>query len=65
MESPQEIQKISEERLAEAFILSQNGKFDGAFYLLGYAVELELKAKICELLKIPNLFSEKHSNKIQ
>jgi hypothetical protein len=65
MESPKEIQDIAEERLNEAFILSDNGKFDGAFYLLGYAVELELKAKICELLNIPNLFSEQDSSRIQ
>lgn len=45
-------------RFEEARILSDNQKYDGAFYLLGYSIELMLKAKICEHLAVPNLFDE-------
>lgn len=40
----------------EAKVLYRNKKFDGAFYLAGYSVELLLKAKIGENWGIPNLF---------
>lgn len=59
MKSTVEIKKLAWERLEEASILYNNGKNDGAFYLLGYSVELMLKAKICERLDIPNLFDDK------
>ncbi|MEO5581938.1 MAG: hypothetical protein ABIR66_04555 [Saprospiraceae bacterium] len=29
---------------------------DGAFYILGYSVELALKAKICEVYGVPEVF---------
>jgi hypothetical protein len=58
MKSVKEIKEISNTRLQEAKILHANKYFDGAFYLAGYAVELVLKAKICELLDIPNLYDE-------
>ena len=60
MDSPESIKALAWERLEEAEILYQNGKFDGAFYLSGYSVELMLKAKICERFGIPNLFDESH-----
>lgn len=59
MKNTIEIKKLAWERLEEASILFNNGKNDGAFYLLGYSVELMLKAKICERLDIPNLFDDK------
>jgi hypothetical protein len=58
MTNPEEIRKLAAQRLEEAKILYQNGKYDGAFYLAGYSVELTLKAKICDKLGIPNLFDE-------
>lgn len=60
MNDPLEIKKLAFERLSEAEILCSNGKFDGAFYLAGYSVELLLKAKICERFGIPNLFDEQN-----
>jgi HEPN domain-containing protein len=48
MKTVQEIKDIAFERLQEAAILCDNEKYDGAFYLAGYAIELMLKAKICE-----------------
>lgn len=60
MNDPLEIKKLAIERLEEADILYNNRKFDGAFYLAGYSVELMLKAKICERFGIPNLFDEQN-----
>ena len=57
METPEEIEKLSTERLQEAQILFDNKKFDGAFYLSGYSIELALKAKIARRLGVPNLFT--------
>jgi hypothetical protein len=58
MKTAQEIKNIALERLQEAAILCDNGKYDGAFYLAGYAIELMLKAKICERFDVDNLFDE-------
>ena len=57
MDNPEEIRKIANQRLEEAEILLENNMFNGAFYLAGYSVELYLKAKICEVFNIPNLFN--------
>jgi hypothetical protein len=54
----QEIKDLAYLRLSEAEILCDKCKYDGAFYLAGYSVELMLKAKICEHWGIPNLFAE-------
>jgi len=56
--SAQEIKELAYLRLSEAEILCEAGKFDGAFYLAGYSVELMLKAKICEHFRIDNLFNK-------
>ena len=61
MVNPEEIRKLAKQRLTEAEILYQNGQYDGAYYLAGYAVELSLKAKICERLGLPHLFDETNS----
>lgn len=57
MNSAEEIKKLAYLRLSEAEILCANAKYDGAFYLAGYSVELMLKAKICEHFRIDNLFN--------
>ncbi len=56
MDNPEEIIRLSQERLDEATILCSNSKWNGAFYLAGYSVEFALKAKICALYGVPNLF---------
>jgi hypothetical protein len=61
MNNPLEIEKLALERLSEAEILYDNDKFDGAFYLAGYSVELMLKAKICQTFGVPNLFDEQNT----
>jgi hypothetical protein len=58
MNSSSEIKALAYERLAEAQILCDAQKYDGAFYLAGYSVELMLKAKICEHWDIDGLFSK-------
>jgi len=62
MKNPEEIKKLAYERLSEAMILSEAGKYNGAFYLAGYSLELMLKAKICEHLEIENLFDFDNKN---
>jgi hypothetical protein len=46
-----DLQKIADERIAEAKILLDAGKWSGAYYLAGYAVECALKACIAKLTK--------------
>ncbi len=45
------LQKLTGLRLAEAHILLANKKYDGAYYLTGYAVECALKACIAKQIK--------------
>jgi hypothetical protein len=59
MNTSEEIKNLADLRLEEAQILLENGKTNGAFYLLGYTVELNLKYKICKMLNIDDLFDEK------
>jgi HEPN domain len=58
METPQEIRDIADRRLKEAEVLLQESLYDGAFYLSGYAVELYFKAKVCELLQVPDFYAK-------
>jgi HEPN domain-containing protein len=60
MKNPEEIKKLAYERLEEAQILCDAGKYNGAFYLAGYSIELMLKAKICENWGVPKLFDEQY-----
>ena len=62
MKNATEIWELGERRLAEANVLLQNNFCEGALYLAGYSIELFLKAKICALLRIPNLFDEAFSS---
>jgi len=41
-----DLQRLSRIRLREARVLLNNGQYEGAYYLLGYAVECALKACI-------------------
>ena len=56
MQNPEEIKQLADLRLEEADILCQAGKYNGAFYLAGYSIELILKAKLCENFDVKNLF---------
>lgn len=45
-----EMGKLARARLKDAQVLLDGGRWDGASYLCGYAVELGLKARICRTL---------------
>lgn len=45
-----ELTHIAQARLADAEALHQAGRYDGAVYLCGYAVEVGLKHRICVTL---------------
>ena len=46
-----ELENIALARLEDARALLAAGRFDGATYLCGYAVEVALKARICTTLR--------------
>jgi hypothetical protein len=46
-----ELRRIARARLQDARVLLRGRRYDGAFYLCGYAVELALKARICTVLR--------------
>jgi HEPN domain-containing protein len=58
-----EFQELSEQRLAEAKALLDLGKWDGAYYLAGYSVELALKACIIKTLLTTDEFPDKEFSK--
>ncbi len=51
MISVDEIRRIAKARLEDSEVLYGAGRFDGAAYLCGYAIEAALKARICGTLK--------------
>jgi HEPN domain-containing protein len=53
MISVAELDAIAAARLEDAKALLAAGRFDGATYLCGYAVEVSLKARICRVLNWP------------
>ena len=53
MLTPADLRTIAQARLQDAHILLANGRYDGAGYICGYAVELTLKARICDTLNWP------------
>jgi hypothetical protein len=58
-----EFQELAQERLVEAKALLDLGKWDGAYYLAGYAVELALKACIIKTLMGTDAFPDKEFSK--
>jgi len=46
-----ELETIAQARLLDAEALIIAGRYDGAAYICGYAIELWLKARICKTLK--------------
>ena len=44
-----DFQKLSDVRIQEAKLLLENSRYEGAYYLAGYAVEFALKACIAKL----------------
>lgn len=58
-----EFQQLADDRLKEAKALLDLGKWDGAYYLAGYAVELALKACIIKMLMATDAFPDKEFSK--
>jgi len=54
MISVAELDNIAAARLGDAKALLAAGRFDGATYLCGYAVEVSIKARICRVLNWPD-----------
>lgn len=48
MISQKDLIKIAESRIKDAEVLYEKKRYDGAEYLFGYAVEVALKARICD-----------------
>jgi len=48
-----DLRSIARARLKDAEVLYASGRYDGAIYLCGYAIEIMLKARICRALKWP------------
>jgi HEPN domain-containing protein len=59
IETRAEFQEMAEQRLEEAKFLLDQAKWNGAYYLAGYAVELALKACIIKMLLNKDAFPEK------
>ncbi len=59
IETKAEFQALAEERLLEAKALLDVEKWDGAYYMAGYAVELALKACIIKTLMATDAFPDK------
>src|SRR5262245_23808585 len=51
MIAAKDLRKLARMRLSDAVLLYKQGRFDSSVYLCGYAVELGLKARICQTLK--------------
>jgi hypothetical protein len=49
--SIRDLEEISAARLLDGKVLYGARRFDGAFYISGYAIELALKARICKTLQ--------------
>jgi hypothetical protein len=48
-----DLKAMAREKLKDAQALFRAGRYDGAIYLSGYAMELALKARICQTLRWP------------
>ncbi|MGI8951023.1 MAG: hypothetical protein ACR2FN_05485 [Chitinophagaceae bacterium] len=59
MKCQEDIETLSNSKLEDAECLFNNDRFDSAFYLAGYVIELLLKAKVCKTLAIPDFFDTK------
>jgi hypothetical protein len=57
MKSQSEIEKLAEQKLTSAYCLLDNGRYDDAFYLAGYATELYFKAMVCKTLQVDDFFT--------
>lgn len=55
--TPAQLRDIATARVEDAEVLYAAERYDGARYLCGYAVEMTLKAQICDTLQWPTYHS--------
>ncbi|MDR3623659.1 MAG: HEPN domain-containing protein [Chlamydiales bacterium] len=48
--TPEQLNTLAKERLDDAKALYAAGRYEGAFYICGYALEMKLKCVICKTL---------------
>ena len=65
MIAPATLRAIAAARLQDAQALVADQRFDGAAYICGYAVELSLKAQICDTLGWEGYPEEKEFRNLQ
>jgi hypothetical protein len=53
MISRSDLRRIAQARLQDSRVLRDRHRYDGAVYLCGYAIEIALKARICQTLRWP------------
>ena len=63
MINKKELRKIAKAKLKDAELLYQHKRYDSAYYLVGYAVELALKAKNLSHLKVGRISSDRKISK--
>lgn len=63
MKSELEIEVLAYSKLQDAEYLLEDNRFDSAYYLAGYAIELLLKARVCKTLGIPDFFDFDNSER--
>ena len=63
MQTQSDIEALAYAKLQDAELLLANERFDSAYYLAGYAVELLLKARVCKTLGIPDFFDFQSSTR--
>jgi HEPN domain-containing protein len=49
-----DLRRLARARLQDARVLYRGGRYDGAVYLCGYAVEMALKERMCRTLGWPD-----------
>jgi hypothetical protein len=59
-----DLQNLSQERLEDAQSLLSSGRFGGAYYLVGYAVECALKACIAKLTRAEDFYDKNLARRI-
>jgi HEPN domain-containing protein len=59
-----DLQKLSRLRLGDAKILLDDGRYEGAYYLIGYAVECAFKACIAKQTKLYDFPNKSLTNSI-
>jgi HEPN domain-containing protein len=59
-----DLEQLANDRIADAGVLLAGGRWSGAYYLAGYAVECALKACIAKLTRAEDFPDQKFANKV-